>query len=184
MSIVIGTPIFISVLIYFSAGGGMVYPAARPYSHANQCSIDGGGCLRHDGVGEEGGGICQHLRNDFYGEMDSGSVHRWDLDATESPHFFYFCYSSLSGNRVSQKPYVLSIWSTSILTITISSRFGRPPNSVLLLYSSFMIGRNGFHSISESISESLSPRRSSCLYSSLNPNSVNVPIIYNILIVY
>ena len=33
-------------------------------------------------------------------------------------------------------------WSTSIFSLTISSRFGCPPNLVLLLYISFMIGRN------------------------------------------
>ena len=57
LSIAIGTPYFISVLIYFSEGGGIGYPVARPYSNANQCSIDGGGCLMYGGVGFPAGDL-------------------------------------------------------------------------------------------------------------------------------
>jgi hypothetical protein len=47
--------------------------------------------------------------------------------------------------------------STSILNMTMTSASGLPPEADLLLYIDSRIGRNGFQSINDSISASLSP---------------------------
>jgi hypothetical protein len=66
------------------------------------------------------------------------------------------------------------------LNMTMTSVSGLPPEAVLLVYIDSRMGRNGFQSINDSISASLSPTDRRRLYSSLRAKSVKSSIILNL----